>query len=199
LVLQAGSTKREFVVGGSTYGNRDIYVMDKQSERVFVIKPQLTRTLKFAQHRLPDRNLVSFNAADLDRIQVKSKAGEKTLIQHDRRNPTKAYWSAEGNDKGQDSYRSWANKLLKLNATEYVDQEDKIAGLEEVFAVGFARGSKKLGTLRLLRGGAPSPAAPGSTTDNRQYYVQSSNTRVLVRVADQAARSLASDLTALLK
>ncbi|MFH1132428.1 MAG: DUF4340 domain-containing protein [Pseudomonadota bacterium] len=195
LTLRSGSNHRVFVIGSKTYGNMDFYVQDMQDKHVYVVKPGNLQDLKYAQYRLVDRKLHTFDITEIDRTVVSAKESKKTFVQRNRRKMSDAYWTNENSNQKRETYSNWLTKLLKLLAVEYIQQKPE--GLKEVLNVQYSLGPKQVGSFRLFS--APKIATDPKAEQTDEYYAVTENTREYVKLPRTSADEIVRDLDAILK
>jgi hypothetical protein len=201
LTLVSGSSPRIFYIGGNTYGNMDTYVQDKEDGRVFVVHQRLLQDFLYAEFRLVDRVLNTFEPRDVERAAITAKGSTKTLVQQNRRLASSAYWADEASpEKRKDFYRNWMSKVLSLRVAEYTEPDKKLDGLEEVVSLVYWNGPKKIGFLKLFKKAALIPKVAGSTEEGAgDYYALTDTTRAYVKLSRPSGDELARDVASLMK
>jgi len=199
LTLVAGSSPRTFIIGGNTFGNRDLYIQDRQDKRVYVVRPRLLEDLQYAEFRLVDRDLYGFTSSDVERATVVAGKRRKVLSQQNRRTPTSAFWAdAAEPTKKKDFYRNFMGKLLRLQAMEYLKPDEKKSGLVELLSVECQLAAGKQASFKLYEGGPPA-IAPAKGQPMKDYYAVSTNSRSMVKINARLADEVARDIDALMK
>lgn len=191
LKITEGKNTRVFKVGKRTHGNMDYYLQDVSDERVYVVRPRALQDLSYAEYRLMERNLHTFDSTEFDRVQISTKEKKVALQQHNRHKPSKATYSRlGGSGKAESHFKSWMQKLSRLRALEYPTPASPLRGLVPVAKVQFYFGQKSLGVTELLvhQQGISGPA---------DYYARSETTRVPVKVSKSIVKELERDLPAL--
>lgn len=203
LTLVSNSIPRVFLIGGNTYGNMDVYIQDKEDGRVYVVHPKSLQDFQYAEFRLMERNLHSFDQSDIERAVVTLKNGKKTLVQQNRKEPTNAYWADENTpNKKQVFYRNWINKVFRINILEYVAPSKKLEGLNPILTIEYFSGSRKLGSMQLFKQESTKPPAGGNPADltaGGDYFVQSETTRQFAKISRAFGDELSRDIPNLLK
>ncbi|MBW2732403.1 MAG: DUF4340 domain-containing protein [Deltaproteobacteria bacterium] len=188
LTIIEGSNTRVFTVGKRTHGNMDYYLQDRSDQRVYVVRPRAMQDLSYAEYRLMERNLHTFDTTEFDRVRIRQGNKGLMLQQHNRRKPSKATYSRLGGDgKAKAHFRAWMQKLGRLRTAEYPKADTPLKGLTPVVKVEFFNGQKKLGTTELLvlQKGITGPA---------NYYARSETSRVVVKVNESVVKELEKDL-----
>jgi len=136
LMVSSGSDKREFVLGKNTYGNMDSYLQDKQDRRVYVVRPQPIQDFPYAEFRLKDRDLLSFEPKEVERAEVLHKGKKKAMLQQNRRDSAKAFWAdVAAPQKRKVLYGNWMDKLKRLNVLEYVSADKAPKDLQQELVI----------------------------------------------------------------
>jgi hypothetical protein len=205
LTLVAGSSPRVFVIGGNTYGNMDMYLQSKEDGRVYVVRPRLLQDFQYAEFRLMDRGLHSFENNEIERATVSTPdAKKRVLVQQNRRDPAGSFWADEATpQQRKDLFRNWMTKVLGLRVLEYANPEKKPEGLKPILLVEYGAAGKPLGYLRLFRReGAlplPKPGAAPSTDEAGDYYAVTENSRSLVKLGKPMGDEIARDIVNVLR
>ena len=201
LTLISGSMTRNLVLGANTFGNMDTYIQDKQDGRVYVIRPRLVADFPYADYRLMDRDLHSFERKEIEKVVVSTKAGKKVLVQQNRRAPSGAFWADEATPRTRkELYSNWMDKLTRLSVLEYVAADKQPPGLREELAVQYLGPTKSLGSLRLYSAAGTAPV-PGKklAPPSRQYFARTGTTRALVKISGPMAGEILRDAAGVLK
>lgn len=199
LTLISGSDKRVFLIGEKTFGNSDFYALEKDSGRVFVLRPKLIDDLKFADFRLIDQRLYEFSSSDVDRLEIAAAdGGKRSLVQRNRRDPRNAFWGkANEEQKSGNATHGWVTKLMSVRSSEYLT--DKPADIKELMSAKFSLGSREIGWVKFFSGpGKPNPLRPAEKPAD-EYYALSSNTRAYVKLIGTQVEPLYKDLPTVIK
>jgi hypothetical protein len=204
LTLVAGSSPRVFLIGGNTYGNMDMYLQSKEDGRVYVVRPRLLQDFQYAEFRLMDRGLHSFENNEIERATISTPdAKKRVLVQQNRRDPAGSFWADEATpQQRKDLFRNWMTKVLGLRVLEYANLEKKPEGLKPILLVEYGAAGKPLGYLRLFRReGAPlpKPGAAPSTDEAGDYYAMTENSRALVKLGKPMGDEIARDIVNVLR
>lgn len=185
-----GKEPRELSIGGEAYGTRDRYALDVDSGNVVLLDSDLLRPLKFAISRLPDRDLLTVETADLSKVEVRSPEREPvTLAQLNAADPQNATWAYPEETEGDESAAAWMNKALSLKAKAYVQAEEMPTSSTTELTLVYTGEDGSSHTVEVLQGQSPS----GETV----WYGRSTNTRELVTLHAAQASELVADLDAL--
>jgi hypothetical protein len=201
LTLVSGSSPRVFILGGSTYGNLDNYIKDKEDGRVYVIRPKSIQDMLYAESRLMERGVHSFKLSELDRAVITVRDTKKAVLQKNREDQLRSFWVDEGSpDRRKDFYKNWFDKIDRVRVLEYTQPGKKIDGLSSIFSIEYFLGSKKLGTLKLFKQQTLIPKVAGSDEHGAgDYYAETEDTRMLVKISRQLGDELNRDISSLLK
>lgn len=200
LTLTAGSVQRVFVIGGTTFGNMDTFIQDKGDGRVYVVRPRLLQDFLYAEFRLMDRELRSYEPADVERVVVSGEGKKKTLIHRNQRSVTDSYWADEATpDKRKEFYVNWMARMLGLRTAEY-ETGKAPSDMKEVLSVDFLGTGKKLGYLKVFKHQGLIPKVAGSTDEGAgDYYALSEHTRGYVKLSRAPAEEVVRDIAGLMK
>jgi hypothetical protein len=184
-VTEGGRTST-LELGGETYGTKDRYVRHRETGRVYVVKDESFKTLKFANTRLPERNLVSPKVEEIEGITL-GRGGETLTWAHKNKDDkAAAYFERDGKPGKDESFDNWFDKVMKLKSTAYVQEGDAPAETVPVFDLTVRAAGKPPETLRLLKGG-------------EDWYAQSEATRGLVKLSKGPASDVAEDVDAMIE
>lgn len=203
LTLRGGGATRTFVVGGRTYGNNDLYLLDQSDGHVYVVRPAPVQDLLNAEFRLADRQLHRFELADIDRVVIRASEGEQTLRQHEARVPGKAFWtvaSAADQSRGKELVGNWINKLGRLQVLDYVGPDEPTDGQKERLRVDYFDGRKRVGFIEVLQRALLVPGTvAGLPGGSYEYFARSEHTRRLIKLSRPLVEDLERDLAAVIR
>ncbi|MBK8481582.1 MAG: DUF4340 domain-containing protein [Proteobacteria bacterium] len=208
LTLRSGRNTRSFVVGGRTFGNNDVYLLDQSDGHVYVVRPGPVQDLTNAEFRLQDRRLHAFELAEIDRVVIRASAGdqatgEQTLLQHDARVPDKSFWtlaSAVDQSRRNELIDNWIGKLKRLQVLDYVAKDEPTEGQKLRLRVEYFDGRRRRGFVEVLERTLLSPATvaalPGGGHD---YFARTEHTRRLVKLSRPLVEELEREVGAVIK
>jgi hypothetical protein len=200
LTLTTGSSSRTFKVGGTTFGNMDLYIKDAQDGRVYVIRPRLLQDLQYAELRLMARELHDFEAQDVERVVISAKGKKKAIVQRNVKDPGGAFWADEDTpEKKKEIYKNWMEKVSGLQILEYLKEKDQPVGLKPVLELDYSGRGRALGHLTLLRIDPPAGTTPKGNQAFGEFYARSEASRVLTKLQRAQAEEAARDIDAILK
>ncbi len=177
-----------FDVGARTYGAARRYLRQADTGRVYLIDGSPLRTLENAERTLVERKLLGLRRSEIERARIERGEQTVTMVQQNRDDRTKAYWSTEADpEKKVETWRNWIDKFFGLQARKYVDMDPE--ALEEVFRIAF-EGDGRTETVRVFR------ERPTASDENEEahYYARSDNTRAVVKIDDRLAGEVVADL-----
>lgn len=207
LTLRSGSTTRRFVVGGRTFGNNDVYLLDQSDGHVYVVRPAPIQDLLNAEFRLQDRRLHAFELAEIDRVVIRASAGEQatgeqTLLQHDARVPEKGFWTlASAVDQGHrnELIDNWMGKLQRLQVLDYVGKDEPTEGAKPRLRVEYFDGRRRMGFVEVLQRTTLSPGTVAALPDGgHEYLARTEHTRRLVKLSRPLVEELERDVGAVI-
>ncbi|MCB9760212.1 MAG: DUF4340 domain-containing protein [Alphaproteobacteria bacterium] len=189
VVKRAGKGERTFQVGGEAYGTRDRYLRDAESGKVYLIEDDLLRPLKYGKTRLPDRELIGIETADIATVAITAPGGAVSFEQRNPDDPKAAYWAPPGGESDE-SAGNWMNKLLKLRSASFVQAEDTPTALSEALTIQVTGDDGVKTTLKLLEGTDPE--------GREAFYAESDFTRRQVKLHNAQAQDLIQDVETIL-
>jgi len=175
-------------LGGEAYGTRDRYA--KGDARIVLLDDKFLRPLQFARTRLMERRLQPYDEADIQRVAVRTPAGEATtLTQHNATDRGKAFWASPAEpDKKDATAGTWVGKLLRLRLREWTPSEDLPAERTEAFTATLTGQDGEDWTVTV------SSATDGGKTS---WWGEASWLRATVELTDSLAEEAAADVGAL--
>lgn len=174
-----GSVKR-LIIGGEAWGTKNIYVKDADNSKVFLVKSDVLRPLKYAKSRLPDKRLFDLESDKITKIILTDKDGISAVMLHRNiEDKEAAFWASEKNpEKPVESWDNWLERGLRLKGLTLVEGEEPV--LNPAFTMKMEAADAKPVTVQVL------------TSVDNEYYAKSEFTRGLFKLH----KSLASELVA---
>ncbi|MFZ5481538.1 MAG: DUF4340 domain-containing protein [Myxococcota bacterium] len=181
VTVVAGGRTSTLELGGETYGTKDRYVRHKETGKVYVVKDEPFKTLKFANTRLPERSLVAGKKEEIEGITL--GLGGQTLVwtQKNKDDKAAAYWEREGKPGKDESFGNWIDKVMKLKSTGYVQEGEAPTDPVPSFDLTVRAAGKPAETMRLLEAG-------------EDWFAQSESTRGMVKLSKGPASDVAEDV-----
>jgi hypothetical protein len=191
LTLSCGSTT-EIELGGSTFGNGDLYARRKGDAKLVLLDGRLSKDLQAAEFNFMQKALHGFVLKDVDEARVTVDGTTRRLQQRNRLVPEQATWvDAAAPDQRNELYENWLTRLSRLTAREYL-ATNAVPGselspprteLKDVVEVEYFLEGKSQGKLRLAR----------TADGNDHYYVRSEASRNWVTVSEVVAQQIEND------
>jgi hypothetical protein len=189
VIERNGRDPQTFSIAGMKYRNASAYVRDEQTGKVYVVESKFVQSLQSANHSLIDTSLIAPADNAIKTIAVTRDQTSLEFEQHHADDREAKYWSKAGSTEADPAAQSWAEKVLRVRASEYVPEADAPA-LEEAFR--WTAEDIKGETTEVIMFRAQDEA--GQT----QWYAKSPHTRALVRLQPKTAGEVAADLEALI-
>ena len=174
-------------LGGETYGTKDRYVRVRETSRVYVVKDEAFKSMKFAVTRLPERSLTAAKAEEIEGLTLGRGADNVEWSQKNKDDRTAAYWQRTGAPDGKDeSFANWMEKMLKVKSTGYTQDDETPTDLVPSFDLTVRVAGKPAETVRFM-------------TSGDDWYAQSESTRGVVKLSRGAAKDVADDVDDILE
>ena len=193
-VVELGSGRREFILGGTSYGDRNRYLRDTDTGDVFMLKEQIIRSLSYPEGRFMEKNLHPFKEQDVERIAVAADDGERELHHIALAGGRYSGWADPGDrEKDKHLYSNWVKKLFRLRAERYLPRDRATTPSEPpdsartLCELRYYRRAKELGFLTLYR-------AAGSDEEAPEYFARSESTEGVVTLVGAVTEELLEDL-----
>lgn len=188
VITRSGKDAKTYQVGGEAYGTRDLYVLDEGSGEVYLVDKNLTKPLKHAPNRMPDRELLGLEMGDVVALRVESADGARELEHRNRADPKASFFAAPGVEEKDDTFEAWLDKALALKSDGYVQADEAPTGLETAFTLQLATGNGN--TVLVVSTGTDGEGETG-------WYASSEHTRGnLVKLHTSQASEASADLDA---
>lgn len=189
-IKRAGKPDKVLQVGGESYGTKDRYVRDVETQRIYMVSDDTLRPLRFGTTRLPDRELIGLETGDMTDIVVETQAGKGAFKQNNAADPKAAFWAAPGETTANESAGLWINKLIALKSADFVQPEDTPTSTTPALAVSVRAKDGSTIQLEVLRGVDP---------DGKEaWYAKSTYTRQLVKLHSSQVRDVVDDASTVL-
>lgn len=188
VVARDGKEARTFELGGEAYGTRDVYMLDTSNGQVYLVDKDLSRPLKSAASRMPERELLGLEMGDVLAVRIETANDSRELEHRNRADPKAAFFAPKGVEEKDDVVEAWLDKALALKSAGYVQAGSEPSGLETAFTVSLATGE---GSTTLI-------VSTGTDSDGEvAWYASSDHTRgKLVELHAPQATEAAADLDA---
>lgn len=186
------STTTTIEIGGSTFGNGDLYARRKGERSLVLLDGRLSKDLQSAEFNYMQKALHGFVLKDVDEARVTVKGTTKRLLQRNRQTPEQATWvDATRPDQRNELYDNWLTRLSRMTAREYLatgatpgrELLPPQTTLNEVAVVEYFVDGVSKGKITLARAGS----------DMTHYYARSEATRNWVIVSEVVAQQIERD------
>ena len=186
LVLKVGGAQRQLTIGGMTPGGGDYYSLVPETGQVFAIGGDLVRLLDYAESRLIERELHSFDPEKAKAVEVLAKEQRTTFVRMEGKVDG---WARGGRpDVADETAGNWMSKLGRVRLAEF--EEKLLPGTERIVRVEYRGDSKPLGFVEIFRVGEGKDA---------KYWARSETTRWYGSVLRSTGEQLEQDLAAVAK
>jgi len=191
ITLQCSSTTT-IEIGGSTFGNGDLYARRKGERALVLLDGRLSKDLQSAEFNFMQKALHGFVLKDVDEARVTVNGATKRLLQRNRQTPEQATWvDATRPDQRNELYDNWLTRLSRMTAREYLatgaapgsELSPPQTGLKEVALVEYFVEGVSKGKITIARVGS----------DMTHYYARSEATRNWVNVSEVVAQQVERD------
>jgi len=190
LIVEAQKQKVTYLIGAQTYGGATTYVQEQPDGPVYLISSTLIRSLDVRSTRYLERRLVGVNKKDVERVAVGTLTASREFLQQKREKKRNIWVPADSPDVTNDLFTNWVERVFRLGATEYLDQ-DPVPPPKPEFKLLYFRGSKKLEELQV----ASAEAGEGK----RDFFARSGFTGGWVKLRHQDAEAVVNDLATVLE
>lgn len=188
VTVTVGNRTTTIDLGGETYGTKDRYARDRGTNKLYIIDDEAFKPLKFAGTRLPERNVFTPKAEDVETIALGAGATTVRWTHKNKDDTAAAFWERDGTEAGKkdETFSNWFDKAFKIKSSNYVQPEDKPTDLVPVFDLTITASGKPSETLRIQKSG-------------EDYYAQSEFTRGLVKLTKGPTEDAAGEVQDILE
>jgi hypothetical protein len=189
LTVTTDKGERTFDVGERSYGNNDYYVIERATQTVYLIESRMIGDLKGGHTRLMQRDLQTFEKAEVETAVVASGQVVREFTQVNRDDKANAYWADSADQtRTNDAADAWLDKAFRLRALEYYP--DSPTALQPAFRIVLLDAGKEIGSMEL---------GTARDADGEEIYVaRTANTVAWVKVSDTTASRMIEDLAGVL-
>lgn len=185
VTIETASGTTTLELGGETYGTKDRYVRNRDTGRVYVVKDEAFKTLKFANTRLPEKQLVAAKPEEIETVALGQGGATASWTQKNREDKTAAYWEREGSGKDE-TFDNWFEKFSKVKATGFAQEGDVPADAQPAFDLTVRATGKPAETVRFLQAGD-------------DWFATSESLRGTVKLPKSSAKDVADDVRDILE
>jgi hypothetical protein len=190
LIVEAQKQKVTYLIGAQTYGGATTYVQEQPDGPVYLISSTLIRSLDVRSTRYLERRLVGVNKKDVERVAVGTLTASREFLQQKREKKRNIWVPADSPDVTNDLFTNWVERVFRLGATEYLDQ-DPVPPPKPEFKLLYFRGSKKLDELQV--------ASAEAEAGKRDFFARSDFTGGWVKLRRQDSEAVVNDLATVLE
>jgi hypothetical protein len=190
LIVEAQKQKVTYLIGAQTYGGATTYVQEQPEGPVYLISSTLIRSLDVRGTRYLERRLVGVDKNDVERVAVGTLTATREFLQQKREKKRNIWVPADSPDVTNDLFTNWVERVFRLGAAEYLDQ-DPVPPPKPEFKLLYFRGSKKLDELEV--------ASAEAEAGKRDFFARSGFTGGWVKLRRQDAEAVVNDLATVLE
>ena len=182
LLLRFRKGERSLLVGEKDVSGRLRYVKLADKEPVYVVDNRLMTDLEFADSRLMEADLLSFDLARIQAFAIESPwGGAQRWVRSGKE------FAREGSDTVDPKASTWVTKFFRLKAMRYLPDDTK-PGTNAILAIQFETKDESA-SLQLSRQGEGKDA---------EYRVAAGGDQPVIKVSSWIAKDLEADLAELL-
>lgn len=189
VTFKVSGAEHKLVLGGTTPGGGDRYVLDPASGEVYVLKGEPLRSLESAESSLLERELHEWKDGDVTALQI--LAGNKTRALVRGGEGAKKFWAdAAKPDENDETLGNWMSKLDRLRPMEFAATPPE--GRETVVRLDYKAGSRALGFIEVVK-------TKATEAGKFDYFLQTERTRLFAKVSTGLGEQLEQDLGSAVK
>jgi len=132
LSAKAASGKTlKLVIGNKAYGSSDTYARDESSDSVYLLSSKVLGSLRSAESRLMERNILGFDPIEATSVVLSSPAGVERALRHEgTHDEENAYWADPSSPNEHESVDAFMKQLFQLRATAYPKDDERLTDTE---------------------------------------------------------------------
>lgn len=185
-IKRQGREPKTFEIGSNVHGGANVYLRDPESGKVYVLDAKVLRPLQNGKQTLPERDLVGVDTNLIASLKVTAPDGSAEFQQHNPDDAEAVFWSSPGSTEPNASAAGWIDKVVRMQASGYVQEADMPDKLEDVFAYAVTTTNRKTITVQVQRA--------YDENGDEVWYAKSDNTRGLVTLQKTRAAEVVADL-----
>jgi hypothetical protein len=185
-IKRRGREPKTFEIGGNVHGGANVYLRDPETGKVYVLDAKVLRPLQNGKQTLPERDLVGVDTNQIVSLKVMAPSGTAEFHQHNPDDAEAVFWSAAGSTEPNAPAAGWIDKVVRMQASGYVQAADMPEKLEDVFAYAVTTTNRKTITVNVQRG--------WDENGDELWYAKSDHTRGLVSLQKTRAAEVVADL-----
>jgi hypothetical protein len=190
-IQRRGREPKTFEIGGNVHGGANVYLRDPETGTVYVLDAKVLRPLQNGKQTLPERDLVGVEQRQIASLRVMAGDGSAEFQQHNPDDPDALFWSTAGATDANPTAAGWIDKLLRMQASNYVQASDAPGQLEDVFSYAVTTTNRKTITVQVQRG--------YDENGDEVWYAKSDHTRGLVKLQKARAAEVVADLASVVE
>lgn len=195
---------RAFLVGGSVFGGGDRYILDKQSNKAYVLSRDLVSSLEIGESSLHLLDPRGFDANKVEQVGIEAGDRKKTfarVMSGGTEGQQVKTWGDPETKKGNQTAANFIDNANQLRPTEYASNLDPKTLVPVVRLTYKDDRGAVLGTLALYKHEKAGELPPGQDLDPAnppkgeiEYYVVTEKTRVPGLVRKDTAQRTEQDI-----
>ncbi len=127
----AGGKSLELTIGSKAYGSSDTYARDESSGAVYLLSSKVLGSLRSAESRLMERNILGFDPIEASDVVLSSPGGLQRPLRHEgTHDEENAYWVDPSSPDEHESEDGFMKQLFQLRATAYPKDDQRLANEE---------------------------------------------------------------------
>ncbi len=127
----AGGKSLKLTIGSKAYGSSDTYARDESSGAIYLLSSKVLGSLRSAESRLMERNILGFAPIEASDVLRSSPAGLQRPLRHEgTHDEENAYWVDPSSPDEHESEDGFMKQLFKLRATAYPKDDQRLANEE---------------------------------------------------------------------
>jgi len=178
-------------LGDESYGTKHRYVQlaGGSSARNFLLDSKLTRQIQGAKTTLVEKRLHPISESDLTRVDIVSGSRNRSLVQTNRDDKTKAYWADHQSPDTEDVQGgTWLARFLRVRVHAYPKPDSDPGPLSPAFQVRVHDQTTSWEVTVLA-----------TADEEPEYYAQSAFNRGLVKLPTRSVDDTLADLDELMR
>lgn len=190
-IKRRGRDAKTFEVGSNAHGGTNVYVRDPETGKVYVFDAKVLRPLQNGKQTLPDRDLIGVETNQIASLKVTAPEGNAEFEQHNPDDSEAVFWSSRGSTEPNAPAAGWIDKVVRMQASGYVQADDTPEKLEDVFAYAVTTTNRKTITVHVQRA--------WDENGDEVWYANSDHTRGLVTLQKARAAEVVGDLASVVE
>jgi hypothetical protein len=190
-IQRRGREPKTFEVGSNASSGANVYLRDPETGKVYVLDAKVLRPLQSGKQTLPERDLIGVGTNQIASLRVIANDGSAEFQQHNPDDSEAVFWSTMGSAEANPAAAGWIDKVVRLQASGYVQASDAPGPLEDVFTYAVTTTGRKTITVQVQRG--------YDESGEELWYAKSDHTRGLVKLQKSRAAEVVADLASVVE